>query len=554
MHFQFAPDLLSTNRPPNEDELAQARRIVADYRDELQIVRQKISDTEASLQRLKEEQNMLLDDLVPFERIISPLRRIPEDIYREIFMSCISTEANPTMSSRDAPVLLTRITSGMRRIALTTPTLWAAIHIPIFVRVKSAIMDVAKSVMEARKLGVEEWLLRRSGQLPLCISVTEVNDTDGEQSIPEHLVQSIIQTILSCCSRWKDINLFLYCTTATVPFLSLAPEETPQLCGFTLRSAHMLTTDVNEQPAILRSKNIRKIGGYSMLHLLTPISQVCWSRLTHLNCNLGSPAATPSNILSVASILRECYGLINLSFRIWVAPSPLTLDDISLPFLQYLDIDEFILPGIMETWQSSPVAVGYAIHAPLLETLTYNFYGKVDLHLLFRLLQRSPKITTLALGDCMSPILLNAALKHVPRLETLAIRSIGTENMPHDVFLSAFVTEDSPLALICPRLQHLQLERSLSLADMDTLRNFIMRKSASATHLARWKELEVTIVYGAEHNHAINDLIKEMEDMKITLGLHFYPQPPLPHHMHLDNLQSSSPVLWPTTSMVSFAT
>ncbi|KAJ6616648.1 hypothetical protein B0H10DRAFT_1632687, partial [Mycena sp. CBHHK59/15] len=54
---------------------------------------------------------------------ISPASRLPYDIVGEIFVACLPTDRNPVMSATEAPVILCRICSAWRAIALSTPRL-----------------------------------------------------------------------------------------------------------------------------------------------------------------------------------------------------------------------------------------------------------------------------------------------------------------------------------------------------------------------------------------------------------------------------------------------
>ena len=165
--------LLTTNQAPTDDERGRLKEGLAEYDQKLNVVTHRISALEEQLRSLNEEKTALLEASAPIRRALSPFRQLPEDIVRAIFVACLETRWNPTMANTEAPVLLTRISRATRMIAFTTPELWTAIHIPIITSVPIEVMDTAESIMTARTEGVKEWLLRRSGNLPLSISVYE---------------------------------------------------------------------------------------------------------------------------------------------------------------------------------------------------------------------------------------------------------------------------------------------------------------------------------------------------------------------------------------------
>ncbi|KJA24820.1 hypothetical protein HYPSUDRAFT_135483, partial [Hypholoma sublateritium FD-334 SS-4] len=73
----------------------------------------------------------LAADMEPSRALLSPFRRLPDDIISEIFVGCLPVHHNPVIDPRQPPLLLSLISRRTRSIALATPRLWAAIHIPV---------------------------------------------------------------------------------------------------------------------------------------------------------------------------------------------------------------------------------------------------------------------------------------------------------------------------------------------------------------------------------------------------------------------------------------
>ncbi|KAF8187088.1 hypothetical protein K438DRAFT_1595847, partial [Mycena galopus ATCC 62051] len=92
--------------------------------------------------------------------LISHPRRLPFEIVRNIFVACLPADRNTVMSAQEAPLLLCRICSAWRTIALSVPILWATLHVP-------AEYIIAK---ETRKQAIIEWL-QRSASCPLSLSL-----------------------------------------------------------------------------------------------------------------------------------------------------------------------------------------------------------------------------------------------------------------------------------------------------------------------------------------------------------------------------------------------
>ncbi|KJA17584.1 hypothetical protein HYPSUDRAFT_146365, partial [Hypholoma sublateritium FD-334 SS-4] len=276
-------DVLTTNIAPNDEQQENLKRFVRDCDDKLKIVNTKISELEAQLRILNDEKAAILESVAPFRRALSPFRQLPEDIVREIFVASLETRRNPTMANTEAPVLLTQVSSATRRIALSTPALWAAIHIPILSYVRPEFMDEAKSVMASRANGVEEWLLRRSGNLPLHISVYQSTYPAGE---PDFSADDVMGVLKACCSRWK--SLYLCCPDTSLSRISsVAPSDAPLLHSLTF---HPESNDIGysnfwKSSKLMATPELRRfsqLGDRRAFILDYPVP--IWANLTHLRC------------------------------------------------------------------------------------------------------------------------------------------------------------------------------------------------------------------------------------------------------------------------------
>ena len=117
-------DLKMTNDPPPEAAIQEVKELLTKSNQEL-------LEAHAEVLRFKEKAECLQQLVNSYRAILSPCRSIPQDILREIFYHCLPTHRNSIMSATDAPVVLTRVCSLWRSVALTTPCIWAKIHIPI---------------------------------------------------------------------------------------------------------------------------------------------------------------------------------------------------------------------------------------------------------------------------------------------------------------------------------------------------------------------------------------------------------------------------------------
>ncbi|KAJ7807114.1 hypothetical protein B0H13DRAFT_590108 [Mycena leptocephala] len=186
--------ILHTNTTPSDsdcrriqDFLNAPRRAVADLTEEIMRM-QNLLD---GLTRKRDELSQLIDSHLA---LVSPARRLPEDVISAIFIACVSSTSNATLDSETAPLLLCQVCSAWRRVALSTPQLWTSLHIPLLSTSKTQdLADIASC-----------WL-SRSGVLPLSISLiyTDVHEQSDEPDL------SPLASLAKFSLRWKSINMVL---------------------------------------------------------------------------------------------------------------------------------------------------------------------------------------------------------------------------------------------------------------------------------------------------------------------------------------------------------
>lgn len=492
-------NLLTTNRTSREELQRQAN-------EKLDALNKRISELEAQLESAKRERTALLQNPLPYQRPLAPFLRLPENVIRRIFVACLDPEINPTMSKKEAPTLLTQISSDLRRIAIAAPELWAAIHIPIIELVTPNTSDLARFVMDKRAAGVKEWLLRRSRNLPLRISVRRAAQNFhwfSDSDLPVHLPNDIMDVVLSCCLRWRDIFLSASSSRNSLfPwFTELRPEDVPLLQSFYYSDR---TGDYDPiswtNCRFLASSNLRRFcTNTNTNHTLALLPPIRWENLTHLGL-LGSPPVD-NKCIALCNMLRQCPRLISLKLHCHSRGSPST-GRIVMPTLKFLTIEEY------RAYNTSTTVPGFlaAIFAPALTALVYNVdykpVGKPDPRPdnLLAILRRAPNLTQLTLGDCHSTDILLECVQHCPLLSYLKLDNfeislnrqlVAGTNESHDLILSRLFLDDDCL---CSRLDHFHCLDFFAIS-LETYRKIIHRKSGAIPHLAQWKALKLRISY-----------------------------------------------------------
>ncbi|ESK83801.1 hypothetical protein Moror_13556 [Moniliophthora roreri MCA 2997] len=105
----FTNNKLGTNCAPSLKEILQIRDILVEPETRLQIIEQEIV-------RLQDQRTKLKSFIDEHRSLLSPIRRVPTDILREIFVRCAPEDYLPTSDLREAPLLLTGICRSWREI------------------------------------------------------------------------------------------------------------------------------------------------------------------------------------------------------------------------------------------------------------------------------------------------------------------------------------------------------------------------------------------------------------------------------------------------------
>lgn len=121
-------DLLRTNDIPSESDRTKIKTIVHQGERDLALLESEIHETTVLLENLRLRQLHLRDQMKVCKRIISPLRRLPAELIREIFHAFRADIVERSVL-RKAILSLSQICSRWREIALSMPGLWSSLDI-----------------------------------------------------------------------------------------------------------------------------------------------------------------------------------------------------------------------------------------------------------------------------------------------------------------------------------------------------------------------------------------------------------------------------------------
>ena len=368
-------ELLRNNELPSEAEFREATQLRSQANDD-------VLQIDAEIRRLQAKREQVQSSIDIYNIISSPARRLLPDILQEIFYHCTS-QPYPILSATEAPMLLTRVCSLWRSVALSSPRIWTRLHIPLpgdprmspnygsygmkDDRAVEVRRQIFSKMMQLRCRAVKDWL-GRSGSLPLSLSISYPFEcepsTNGDSTEDDEVVDPLFLTIQPFASRWRHLDLsvpfHIYRKLETkIPLDNLSMlryfKGTIFLHSYTPPQPALIPLHIIELPA-LEALSISCIQLTMNLYLY-PNS---WDRLTDICFE------TPVSDTDLLEILKQCHKLITLDANIqipWIRPEGLepTFKMVLLPHLEVLKLRE----------SGSTSAIISAINAPFVKLLQY---------------------------------------------------------------------------------------------------------------------------------------------------------------------------------------
>ncbi|KAJ7267344.1 hypothetical protein C8J57DRAFT_364296 [Mycena rebaudengoi] len=458
-------DILNTNTVPSDAECQSINDLLKNPRKQCADFNAQISRMQKSLDDLMRDRDELQSFIDAHLALVSPARRLPDDVIREIFVAALPSR-NCIMSATEPPLLLCKICRPWRALALSTPQLWASVHIAV----------PSSSRMEKMTTMVDNWL-SRSGVLPLSLSVVVSNTAE-----PDIDVSTLLNSLIHFSSRWKKFSLTLPSLLSFSPLSKVSPEHLSMLEHVCVKRQTFHGEPVHSGFEVWRSI-FAFIGAPNLRNaFLNPQLAQClslpWGQLRHLNLSNDTSAYIASH--TALAILRQCVGLescvlaVNFDAEI-EAPPP---EPCRMEHLQYLSLEtsgEESLSPFCENLQ-----------LPNLRFLEYCDFGDVRLrflpilstaHLVESLsIQSRPSITDLVEALRLMPMLLDL------RLEDGPVRILAGQGWPvdygHDELVALLTPgADADGPVLSPQLRRIVLRNVQALSE-DALLKFLQARTS----------------------------------------------------------------------------
>ncbi|KAJ6508328.1 hypothetical protein C8R45DRAFT_440055 [Mycena sanguinolenta] len=319
---------LHTNYVPLDSEILGIRSLLVDATHEMARIDTQIEAMEIALGQLKKHRASLKLQINAHLALISPIRRVPQDVLLEIFQPCLPTEHNALIDYAEAPLLLGRICRHWRAIAHSTPMLWSSIHIPSL-----DYHNTPPNILSRFEGIVKAWL-ERSGSCPLSVSL---HDPSFYGTFADH---PLILELLSISRRLRHLELTGHAWLFH-PLLRLGSEDMPLLKRLWLKS----TEDYPEVITAFHIPTLEDVVLRGHMPWDPPTLPFQWAQLTRLSLECfpvwmqHDSRKGGLDFRGIFDMLERCHNLVYCEIRATKSlesDAPLDMPPIILPYLETL--------------------------------------------------------------------------------------------------------------------------------------------------------------------------------------------------------------------------
>ncbi|KAJ7253503.1 hypothetical protein C8J57DRAFT_1659580 [Mycena rebaudengoi] len=468
--------MLNTNVIPNDAECQQIRDFLVDPRKEAAQLAEQIARMQKVLDDLARKRDDLTEFIDAHLALVSPVRRLPDDVVREIFVASLPKNRNCAISTKESPLLLCTICQSWRNLALSTPRMWASIHIV------APLSDKTERMINT----VHAWLAR-SGALPLSISLIV-----SQSTFPRPDASSLVTALILYSLRWKHIR-FILPPFQLKPLSSLSPEDLPILeeaivDGFGADADHIT---MSPRLAFLRATNLWSVSLNP--EFISPKTPIRLEFLRHLSFEVVGVPQSYTSPQSMLEILRRCAVLETCT--ILIAGD---LDGPSTPCRM-----EHLRNLCVRSEGGGP-RFFEALVLPNLRCLEYAGSHELDF---LPLLTSAQSVECLVLNAEALTTALLAVLRLTPMLEELDLSSDPTTPadppntwlVPDRQFIPLLTPHAESVTVVCPRLQRITLMEASALSDAALLEFILARPGLLRVSVLFTREMQLDIAPPLQH-------------------------------------------------------
>ncbi|KDR79279.1 hypothetical protein GALMADRAFT_243203 [Galerina marginata CBS 339.88] len=475
---EYPPEMasaLASNSPPPEDAVHATKAFRQEPAEALRSIESRISDIDKQMESLRREKISLRADTTPHrirlkacDTVLSPIRRVPLDILREITLYALPKHPAPYRGS--VPLSVSHVCSAWRSAALSSPRLWTTLFLELW---------------EGRRdLGIYEELLgewfKRAKGLPLSVFMHFDLDSDD---CAEHLAgyRSVLRSFAPFAPRVRHLGIGApYVSTIFALFLDMDPDwdlRSLERLDLFSPSADFCNEEFGQEgfelgavePVVIfnQAPLLHKLAIKKTLISDSDVSNVVpWSRLTNVHIEEGLTVDSWIQVMVLSPLMQVGGFYIRDFFEV---------DFLQEPVREHLHLENLSLKILFDF--PHPVDLIKLFNLPKLSTLTLVGEDKMQSEELpsLRDLPHFSLLRSLSLQTLLYPVeYLIKILQQVTKLEMLEIEC-DSETYPP--LLEALTY--SPTCTILSRLSTLKLF-NLNLLDTDSVYDMVKSRCINA--------------------------------------------------------------------------
>ncbi|KAK0243631.1 hypothetical protein EDD85DRAFT_167229 [Armillaria nabsnona] len=263
-------ELIQTNDSPRDDEKVNFVTVVSDGRDILSDLDSRITRTRTALEDLIRERERVDAHLQDTRTLLHPIRRLPEDILRQIFTACVDPESIIYTENvgdcldvlKRSQWVLSHVSRRWRRVALNTARLWSSIEL---------FFDMYRTRNQMKLQYMLGLMLERSRGHDIVVAIYSEEDISSLGGLA---------IVLAGISRCTELTLFI--PYASLHAFSMCRGSLSQLRHLFLKFTDDVPPDVSEVDFFDIAPCLRRLNVYHSVDfgrlLRLPWTQIgkCW--------------------------------------------------------------------------------------------------------------------------------------------------------------------------------------------------------------------------------------------------------------------------------------
>ncbi|KAF7297284.1 F-box domain-containing protein [Mycena indigotica] len=533
--------VVHTNFAPSDAEIIEIRDFLKTPYERLPALDARVQTLLNQLEDAVKERDQVKELIVDHEALLSPIRRVPIDVLRLIFIHTLPDTRNTALSDNEGPLLLSRVCKEWREITHTTPQLWSSLHI---------VVPTTEPYISNLKRMLDTWLVR-SGAMPLSVKIFTGNSSflrlyHHHRTPPRP--PPVISLLAPVSSRWRNMAMTIHRIEDLETLESLSKEDVPLLADLDLSFDYRLansasaeehqTLDARCSFKFVATRQLRRFFFHGTYTRLPRTPQ--WGNLRILKLALSDNPQTsitfPFPFLHQCTCLELLYVHIRRYNLLYDANSD---EIVHLPLLRSLQLE---LPMIRPNEAVNRILDRFSLPQLAHLHLSRKTSQSLDKQM-FRVIPHLRQLTMTADG-ILSDTLLEAlsvlpVLQHLRMLGEPRLPNVNAEPVAHGPngmvvtveparnqidpdFLRAFLPHTDS-TLLCPSLQCLEIANACALADELIVQFLLARTSPTVpTRLVRFNCTLNRAAQGGVQGHLVDVL-----SQGFRLGITYYP-PPLP--------------------------